>query len=134
MTEKPENVNPKVRIGEVKIEGAKKVDKVTDLFFTKPAPELIERSGLTEDEVKKYRTMAMHTAQARLGAAKDMGKLVDEERQPTDVQLAKARVLNRRRTMTPKELGIWEALRDPFTGIPPQDVRISDGGNLIINN
>lgn len=109
---------------------------IKDFKYTQARPELIEQSGLTEQEITKYRNMAMRGMEARAESTGNMGVLQNVDRLPTDIKLAKENTLaflSKKRNPTKKEVGIWEALRDPNSGVPPRDVRVT-GNQVMIDN
>lgn len=106
-----------------------------DLEFTKPHPERYEKF---KDHPKLKTILQVMNGRAAIAieAEQDMGLLDKDVRAgwPNNVALAKKRELGRRKTQTEEELAIWEAHRNPRTGVPPADVYGSLDGGWILEN
>lgn len=118
------------------VEASKPRITFRDSEYVTRRPELIEQSGLTQEQVDKLQMAALQSSMALLETAGNMGVLQNADRVETDFSLAKKNTLfflSRKRNATPIEKGIWEALRDPRTGVPPKDVR-GDMSYYIVEN
>lgn len=124
-------VSPKVTVTEI---GPKKYT-MADREYTKAHPEFYEKYK-DHPTIQKLLFLAQGRAHVAVEATQDMGILDKDVKAtwPNNVELAKRRTLGRRRNMHPEELALWEAHRNPDTGVPPADVTGRLEGGFIVEN
>lgn len=125
------SVSPKVTVTQV----APKKFTMADKKYTEPHPELYEKFK-DHPTIQKVLALAIGRAHIAVEATQDMGILDREVKStwPSNVEVAKRRTLGRRKNMSEEELALWEAHRNPETGVPPADVQGAlEGGFIVIN-
>jgi len=125
------DINPKISVKQTG-SGRRAVQR-PDLVYVQACIKNIENSGLTPEQVEKFKNRALIADANAKNIEGDMGILKDAK-SLNAVEIAKLRTINFfRRRPTKLEVGIWEALRSPSSGVPPQDVRGTPDDYIVYN-
>lgn len=119
-------IDPSAPKPQIKQEGGPNLREISENHkYLRPRPDLIAKSGLTEEQIAKFRRIAERGVVAQAEAAAQMGQLINVKEPPSNALIAREHTdhfFTRYPRPTAIEIGMWEALRDPATGVPPRNV------------